>query len=497
MKNLVRILVCLAAMGLLSRIQAQPREWTNGEGKKITADLVRLEPDAVVLLLANGRQATVPLASLSKADQDWAREHATNGKGNASRPPWDKRFMPGAVEEPMLDMNIKVVKETEGDCVYESGHFQFRTTAKLGALVMKDICGAFESTHELVRRLPWGVTPHPEEGRAKFRAELFETRSSYLASGAPPWSGGVYVLKDKVFRMPFEELGLTKAPTNKTSGYARSGPINNDTITHEITHQMMHEYLPYAPVWFLEGTAEYTAHLPYHSGEFNVAGAVQAFKDMRDAAHKPQKRRLFRSLAYRPSWTGVRDLWGYTTDITQRSDKAGPTPVKETGGGKGRKKVINAEAVDPKALADRYYSSHALVFYFMHLDGDGKATRIKKYFDALHEEKAKWAGFWPAVEAYRKKVDELRPAYDAYQKAMDEFMKQPGVKNLGDGRISYPSSLKPPPAPAALPEAPKPPDGTEPDEVAVKHLDVLLDGRSLEQVEGEVRAAFTKAGINL
>ena len=496
MKSLLRIFILFVIACPCGSLRGEARQWTNADGKQITAEFLRVEQGNVVLQLNGGKQAAVPLKTLCAADQAWV---AANGPRlmaslakDLGRLPWDKRFMPGAVQEPQLDMNIRVVKEASDECLYESGHFQFKTTAKLGSLVMKDICGVFESTHELVRRLPWGITPRPEEGRTKFRAELFETRREYLTTGAPEWSGGVYVVKDKVFRIPFEEVGLTKAPTNKTSGYSRSGPINNDTITHEITHQMMHEYLPFAPVWMLEGTAEYTAHLPYHSGEFNVASALQAFKEMRDSARKPVKRRLFRSIAYHPTWIGVNQIWGLTRDITQSSSdggkkgKSGPTPPG-----------LLMPQLDPRMLADRYYSSHALVFYFMHMDGSGSAARIKKYFDAIHEEKVKWAGFWPSVEAYRKKVDELRTAYEAYKKAMEEFMMLPGVKDLGGGKFSYPADLKPPAAPPKGPDAPVPPDGTNPEEVCLKHLDVLLDGRSLDKLDEEVRAAFLKAGIGL
>ncbi len=492
------IILSIACLACSDRLKAEPRVWTNNDDKQLTAELVRVDHETVVLRLSTGRQASVPLASLSAADRGWLKANAATAGATVDeggRPPAERRSIPKTVQDPMRDMNIRVVKEVPGDCLYESAHFEFKTTAKLGSLVMKDICGAFESTHELVRRLPWGVIPVPEPGRAKFRAELFETRAGYLGSGAPSWSGGVYVQKDKVFRMPFEELGLTKAPTNKTSGYARSGPINNDTITHEITHQMMHEYLQFAPVWFLEGTAEYTAHLPYRNGEFNVAGAVQAFKDMRDSGRKPQRRRLFRSVSANPSWIGVSELWGYTDDITRRKPVVKKEPEKA--GEVKMPPAAEAPNLDPQALSDRYYSSHALVFYFMHLDGAGNAARLKKYFDAIHEEKGKWAGFWPSVEAYRKRLQELEPLYDAYQKAMVQFRKQPGVEDLGNGRISYPANLTPPAAPPSGPEAPKPPDGTDPDDVSVKHLGVLLDGRSLEQLEREVVAGFAKAGISL
>ena len=490
MKKLVRLVACAASLGWCSGLHAESRMWTSTSGRQVTAELLRVDKDQVVLLLANGQQASVVLSGLSATDQAWVKDHPAEALGgDAGRLPWERRFLPGVVQESLLDMNIRVIKEAEGDCVYESGHFRFTTTAKLGVLVMNDVCRAFESTYELVRRLPWGVVPKPEEGRTKFQAELFETRAAYLNTGAPPWSGGVYVRKEKVFRVPFEELGLTRAPRTKGSGYARSGTINNDTITHEITHQIMHEYLPFAPVWLLEGTAEYTAHLPYSSGQFNVGGAVRAFKDMRESQRKPQRRRMFRGLSYSPSWVGVKELWGFTNDITKRT----APPGTERSGAKAEP----AANLDPKVLASRYYSSHALVVYFMHLDGNGDAARLKKYFDAIHQEKARWTGFWPAVEEYNKKVGELRPAYAAYRKALEAFMKQPGVEDLGGGRFSYPTKLKPPAAPPEPPTPPQPPDGTEPDQVALKHLDVLLDGRSLEQMENDVRSGFLKAGVTL
>jgi len=178
--------------------------------------------------------------------------------------------MPTEVKEPTLYMNIKVVKESPEECIYESGHFQFKTSARLGLVLMKDVCRAFESTYELVRQMPWGIVPRPEEGRTKFQAELYATRDQFLATGAPSWSAGVYVRKDKVFRMPFSELGISDAPG--AAGYYRKGAVNNDTITHEITHQMMHECLPYMPVWLIEGLAEYTSTIEYKGGVVSVAG---------------------------------------------------------------------------------------------------------------------------------------------------------------------------------------------------------------------------------
>ena len=45
---------------------AQPREWTNTEGKTITATLLRVEGDVALLKLANGQVYRYPIANLSE-----------------------------------------------------------------------------------------------------------------------------------------------------------------------------------------------------------------------------------------------------------------------------------------------------------------------------------------------------------------------------------------------------------------------------------------------
>ena len=98
------------------------------------------------------------------------------------------------------------------------------------------------------------------------------------------------------------------------------------------------------------------------------------------------------------------------------------------------------------ALPDRYFSSHALVFFFMHFDGAGLGLRLKKYFDAIHEERKLWASFEESMDAFNIAIKK-------YQAELDTFKKRPGVQDIGNGMIRYPSSLTPPTAPK-LPEGP-------------------------------------------
>ena len=514
--------LALLSLLALSSAMAEQRSWTNAQGKQLQADFGGVKDGSVSLILAGGQTATVPLASLSAEDQAWVRDNASKAvtpaeASEAQRLPWDKRRMPTEVREPMLYMNIKVVKETPDECIYESGHFQFKTSARLGAILMKDVCRAFESTYELVRMLPWGVVPRPEEGHAKFHAELYETRKQYLATGAPTWSGGVYVRNEKVFRIPFEELGISNT-VGANGAYYRKGEVNNDTITHEITHQMMHEYLPYMPVWLIEGLAEYTCNLNYKGGIFYVNADGGAFATRQPGS---RYRGLMRSLNSPGRWIGAEELWGYTTDISTykaitnftlpKKEEVIPeppappkkeepplppgssVPVIKVQVPTQPKQVVPPMRVFNSTLPDRYRSSHILAYFFVHDDG---GRRLMRYFDALHAEKKKWPVFWAQVEAYNAEINNLRPAYDAYRTAMADFMRQPGVRELGGGRFSYPSNLTPPAPPPAPPKEPQPPDNTDPAAVCAKHLDILLDGRTLDELSKQVSALFQKSGLS-
>jgi hypothetical protein len=471
----------------VAQVQAESRTWTNSSGKTIQAEFGGVSAGQVKLMLAEGKQASVPLASLSAEDQAWIRIQPAPAS-NASRVPAEKRRMPDQVKEPLLYTTIRVVREEPGNCLYESGHFQFKTTAKLGVALMKDVCRAFESTYELVRLMPWGIQPKPEEGRTKFQAELYETRQQYLATGAPSWSAGVYSLKDKVFRIPFGELGISDQP-GAGGAYYRKGEINNDTITHEITHQMMHEYVPYMPAWLVEGLAEYTSNLPYRGGVFQLSEDGSIFETK---LAKPSRRRgLFAISQPKPSWVGVKKVWTLTTDITRPNPMTSflmPEESAPSSTSTAPRQLIEPNLAD---IASHYHSGHLLTYFFVR-DRDG--LPLKKYFDAIHAEIPKWPPFWKALDQYTTALEKLRPAYDAYATEMKAFLLKPGVKQIGDGKISFPSNLTPPVSPPQAPEPPLPPERTNPGAVCIKHLDILLDGRSVDQVEEETGQMFQKLG---
>jgi hypothetical protein len=193
---------------------------------------------------------------------------------------------------------------------------------------------------------------------------------------------------------------------------------------HEVTHQMMHDFLPFLPKWLIEGTAEYTESLPYNAGRFLAGSHARGLKEY---IRKNTERRVstagFRSFA--SLMTTDRKAWD---SLSQRSDS--------------------------QHLL--YYQSYLLVYYFSHLDGDGKGTRLLKYLDSIAEARDAW----------------------------EEFFKKPEVKRSPDGSFSWPRSISLPAAKYS-------------EEYGIEKQSILMDGRDATTLDADVRNGFKKLGIKL
>lgn len=405
--------------GVLGAFAAEPREWTSADGRKVMAVFGGVKDGEVLLTLKDGKVVGYPLAELSKADQAYVEK--TKGKYvspvlTTPRVPLERRVWPTTVKVSSRSIDIRPVKESveERDFVYESEAFEFTSQAKLAGSVMKEVARTFEATRALVSELPWGIVCVPPNGRERYRAALYETRADYFKAGGPTNSGGVYMSGEEIFKVPFGSLGLVMR--GKTY-FMRDG-YSNDTLVHELTHQMMHDYLPFLPKWIIEGSAEYTELLPYNAGTF------------RASSHKPA---IKKHIDRRGGASGV-DLGSLETHL--KMDRSGWNSVSEQRGGQMRV----------------YFRSLMMVYYFCHLDGDGKGTRFIKYMDAVRDE----------------------------AEARIRFFADPRVKRFPGGRYSWSGGIKPP--------------DMNPKTAPFKHLGILLDGRSYEELAVEVEAGFKSIG---
>jgi hypothetical protein len=348
-----------------------------------------MQGDSVLLKLASGQTVPVPLTRLSPKDQAFAKAQAnspattpkTAPKPDAARMPLDKRTWPQNVIVPARAVEIAAISESVADrkYVYQSEAFEFSSQAKLAGSLMKEVARTFEATKFLIESLPWGVQCKPPEGRSRFIAALYETRNDYIAAGGPEMSGGVYSSGDKIFKIPFPSLGMEK----RGQTYFKDDNYSNGTLIHEITHQLMDDYLGFLPKWVVEGTAEYTEMLPYKSGTFRADGHKSGIKQ---DIEEWQQRGFIPDLgSLEKMMTMNRDQW-------------------------------DAECETPEKMTVMYHRSQLLVYFFSHLDGDKKGTRFIKFMEAVYGQ-----------------VAELRA-----------FFADPRVKMMEGGRFSYPRDFPPP-----------------------------------------------------
>ncbi len=401
---------------------APPRLWTSSDGRTLQAQLVKVEGDQVTLLLSNGQPAIVPLARLSPVDRDFIKQSliGQTSASNAVRP----QGWPETVEVESQSIDAKLVDEDEATSryVYKTATFEFTTQGKLSVDVMREIARTFEATHALVKALPWGIRANPPADLGLYKAKFYVNRRNYMLDGGPENSGGVYFSKDRVFRVPFESLGL-KPMFGGT--WFQDKNWRNDTIVHEITHQMMHDVLPFLPIWVTEGTAEYTEQLPYNHGKFTVKTHERGLKERLKEAEQ-------RGLT--PASCGS------LTEHLQITEERWQALTSSGGAEMGR----------------LYFCSYLLVYYFNHLDGDGKGTSFIKY------------------------MEEMVAAHDAWE----QFFKRPDVRRNEDGSFTYPREV---PLPAQKRD----------DEYGLSQLNILTKDRTPEQLEADIKAGFKKIGVRM
>lgn len=403
------------------------RAWTTKDGRDFQAAIVSFDGTTILLRGENGLRTPVALDLLSPADQEYLAEWQ-------DRQPL-KITMPDDVGVETSEIKTEVVSEDDrqGQFVYRTQNFEFTSEGKFTQSLLREVARNFEVTHALLCALPWGIVPRPPSGD-RFRAKLLRTKSAYEAEGGPKNSGGVFMRSKETFLVPFSSLGLKVVGKS----YAKDRDFDTHTLVHELTHQMMGDWLGLLPQWIVEGTAEYVGCLPLRHGHFRVSAAK----------------------------SGLRD---YLDQLKERGGIPRPYPLPELFS------ITNTQwnqilAADPAMASRLYFTSYLLVYYFMHLDGDGDGQLFVRYF---------------------RKVDAARRAIATYHAAVEEFKKQPGVEVQKDGGYRWKGDLVPPQVPAVL-------ASEEAHNAFQKEtLKILLHGRTESELMDAIRSAYAKQGIRL
>lgn len=348
-----------------------------------------------------------------------------------------KFIMPDVAGVETAAIKTEVVSEDAAGekFVYRTQNFEFESQGKFTQSLLREVARNFEATYELLKVLPWNIEPRPPSG-SHFKARLLKSKAEYTAAGGPQNSGGVYKSADECFYVPFESIGIKESGKS----YTKNEDFDSGTLVHELTHQMMHFWLDPLPQWVVEGTAEYTSNLPLKTGKFRVSSAKSGLKDYIDFLKKRAVGGVPEPYPLEKLFTISNEEWNYTL------------------------------ASSPDVARRAYFTAYLLVYYFMHMDGKGDGQRFIRYF---------------------REVGVVKNGMENYRKAVGEFRKNPEVKDLGGGRYSWPGNLKHPV---------KPDDNSSPEAqkaFQTKTLNILLDGRTVEQLLKEIRSAYKRLGISL
>lgn len=247
---------------------------------------------------------------------------------------------------------VTTIREDEAahEFVYQSPHYEFVANIRIGADAAREFSRVFEATRLLNVRLPLSFRPVPEGGASKFKALLYARYDDYQLAGGMPGSGGMYDLAQQALLVPITSLGA-KVVGGRVQ-IDRGGRANS-TLIHEITHQMMHPWLPRLPRWYAEGSAEYVAMLDFLHSRFTLSELDE---------------QLARYLKRRGS--------GNQKPVIMR-----PSLLMSIDGGKWAQVL----GTDQGAAAQHYVSALVLTYFFYHLEGKGDAASIISWLRAIED----------------------------------------------------------------------------------------------------------------
>jgi len=448
----------LVAMLVLSSpvaIQAEEnrpatREWVDAKGRKIQARLITVEGTNAVLELKNGKRFRFHLEKLSKKDNEFIKEWQRN-------PTFDSGLLKELMSWPTevtVDHQVKIkpVKEDESkrQYVYQSEHFEFHLDFKLDRVLIRDWAKVFEATFKTVSEIPWNI--NPEAPKDLFKCYIYADRAGYMRAGGPPSSAGAYNLRTRRIMIPAESFGIRKVRDEFKKDDSREYDLS--TLIHEITHQVMHEWLPDIPMWLAEGAAEYMSTIPYRGGRFSVVNAKRGTREY-----------LKNNLRYA-------NIYGRYYKGKKKDDRAiDMIPLKELIPMTTQQFQARGRRLGQDEAIRAYYSSLMLTYYLMHIDKRGDGRGLISYIDKIGERHR-------VLAPYQKKIDAYTTALAEYQEKRDRGE---------DAQRPRPPGALPPHLRSYL----------DSEAWEKKCRQIFLQGRSIEELETELKAAYKKMGIKV
>ncbi|WP_269537944.1 hypothetical protein [Cerasicoccus fimbriatus] len=324
---------------------ADSRVWTDRNGRQVEAGLLSQTEEAITIRRdSDGLTFTLPIASLSDADQAYLLELQAAVKPTEPEKPFEGLEWPRRVKLPD-DYDVTIVKEDNAtnEYIYRTPNFEFHSDVKLARKTVREFGKIFETTYVAMQAFPLEWKPQPRDSH--FVTRLFAEKEDYYEAGGMINSGGVYIPSRGEILTPLSSLGVEKA----SSSYTLSKDGDHLTLIHEITHQVHHDWLNKLPPWIVEGMAVYMESVPYDDGQFRFDR-----RELEDF-HRLQRGGDVLMVAPDELMTMTYSQWSAN--------------FKDS----------------PDRLGDYYLSAFLLWNYFLHLDGEGEGRRVYQYCRAVEK----------------------------------------------------------------------------------------------------------------
>lgn len=257
--------------------------------------------------------------------------------------------------------HVEVIEEAPAKktFMYRSPHYVFICDSRLRGDVVKEFGRLFEATYLINCKLPLDLRPVPESSRTHFHALLFTNYEDYMRAGGLPGSAGVYINSKNALMVPLISLGVKLSGSGQTVLLDKNSDDDNATLIHEITHQMMNQWLGSMRIWQIEGSAEYIRMLDYNRfGRFSLTNLNKQLKLYVQKMNPQGGGKTFVMANLEELMTMENEQWSAVL-----------------AGARG-------------AAAVNYGSAALLIYYFYHLDGAGNSANMIAFLRGLENAKS-------------------------------------------------------------------------------------------------------------
>ncbi len=275
-------------------LQSVERDWTNKAGRTIKGTLISFDGEQASISVG-GKVFEIASETLSRDDQSfleaWSESHderTTPSSSSGAALVFDFSdqelgVWPRSVDSELTEEDVIIVgQDPESKLfIYQTDHFEFHVPDQLATSVVRDFARTFESTFLLIEQAPLGLNPTPPTDTL-FKAYLYKTEAEYYADGGLPGSGGMASWRrtaagemSSIIKIPMPNLGV------KYTGrrYVVDLKADNETLVHELAHQIMLRWMPIQPVWMKEGFAEFFSSLKLSGGKIVISNPERQIRE--------------------------------------------------------------------------------------------------------------------------------------------------------------------------------------------------------------------------